>query len=68
MIARCPNNSEHARFETTAHVQQLWLVKRNGEFVTVIKDLDTTHPPDERNVWICAECGAQALVDPMSTE
>ena len=63
MTATCPNNPEHKRFLTTAHVMQEWVVDEKGEFVRVANEcLDVTHRPTECNTWTCEVCGAEAKV------
>lgn len=60
--ATCPTDPSHDRFVTTAHVQQDWVVNRDGDFVSELATLDTTHGPDSGNEWTCQTCGASALV------
>jgi len=51
------------QFETTAHVMQSWKVDENGEFIEVLDDcLETTHEPDDGNIWTCLNCGAEGVV------
>jgi hypothetical protein len=40
-----------------------WKVDEHGEFIEVITSLETTHGPDSANIWTCAECGAEAIVE-----
>ena len=57
MKATCPNNPEHRRFITTAHVSQEWLVDETGDFIEeLVSCLDITHRPDSGNEWVCADC------------
>lgn len=62
MIATCPNNNEHKRFVTVAHVCQTWVVDENGNFLEERDMLETTHGPHPDNIWTCFECGAEAQV------
>lgn len=63
MKAICPNNENHDRFTTTAHVMQEWVVDDSGEFIDVLEDcLQVTHKPDVGNLWTCQECGAEAII------
>lgn len=62
MKATCPNNPNHKRFGTTAHVMELWEVDEEGAFIRTIESLQTDHGPDPDNIWECLECGAQAKV------
>lgn len=59
----CPKNIKHNRFFATAHVTENWLVDAEGNFIEVSdsSDCEVTHEPDERDVWTCAECGAEAV-------
>jgi hypothetical protein len=59
--AVCPNNLNHKRFITVAHVSQNWLVDDRGNYKqTVDPALEITADPDEGNTWTCDECGAEA--------
>ncbi len=60
--ATCPSDPAHDRFITTAHVQQDWLVDKDGNFIQEIATLDTTYPPTSGNIWTCEICGADAQV------
>ena len=52
------------RFITTAHVMQEWMVDENGNFIDVVDEsVQVTHEPDDDNLWKCAECGAEAIID-----
>lgn len=62
MKVKCPNDKNHKRFATTAHVMQEWEVDENGNFESVINDcLEVTHSPNLDNIWRCLECGAEAI-------
>lgn len=61
--AICPNNPNHKRFETTAHVAQSWKVDEYGNFIEELETLETTHKPDKNNIWTCLECGSEAIVE-----
>lgn len=63
MKATCPNNQEHKRFVTTAHVMEDWLVDECGNFLEALEIIQTDHGPDPENNWTCADCGAQAKVE-----
>lgn len=63
MKAICPNNRNHERFTTTAHVVQDWEVDSNGNFIKSVNDcVEVTSDPNIDNVWECAICGAQAIL------
>jgi hypothetical protein len=62
MKATCPNNPEHKRFVTTAHVMEDRVVNENGDFFESLGALETTHEPDPGNVWTCWKCGAEATL------
>ena len=65
--ATCTKNPDHGRFETTAHVMQVWEVDFEGNFVLEIHPcIEVTHEPDPGNIWTCLECGAQAKVERMN--
>ena len=64
MKATCPNNPEHNRFSTTAHVSQEWEVDRNGDFQSeIVSCLDITHYPNPQNLWICLDCADDGKLD-----
>ena len=63
MIAKCPNDPNHKRFITTAHVVEEWVVDKHGNWIDTIQSLETTHRPDKDNVWNCYECGAIAVFE-----
>ena len=63
MLARCPNNEEHKRFYTVAHVMEEWIVDEHGEFIEIHCGIQTTHKPDPQNTWVCVECDAEAVVE-----
>lgn len=66
MKAVCPNNKEHKRFITVAHIAQDWVVDEYGNFLEVSEDCtETVAFPDSRNTWTCKECGAEATVSDM---
>ena len=60
--ARCPNDGNHNRFITTAHVMQEWLVDASGNFLEEVSNLEVVHSPHSDNEWTCSQCGAVALV------
>lgn len=44
----------------TAHVTQDWEVNEYGEYIKTICDcVETTHSPDENDVWCCSKCDAE---------
>lgn len=62
-IAICPNNKNHKKFGTTAHVTQDRKVDEEGNFVESINDcVEVTHGPNVENTWTCCTCGAEAIV------
>jgi hypothetical protein len=62
MKAVCPNNPNHTRFATTAHVVQEWEVDADGNFIDVITDcLEVASKPDRSNIWECMECATEAV-------
>ena len=63
MKAICPNNPEHKRFVTTAHVVQEWVVDENGEFIEGDHVLEVTSFPDPDNIWTCKKCHAGAKIE-----
>lgn len=63
MKAVCPNNPEHNKFITVAHITQYWKVDSEGYFIEFAENcLEVTHGPDEGNSWTCDICGAEAIV------
>jgi cytochrome oxidase Cu insertion factor (SCO1/SenC/PrrC family) len=63
MKATCPNNPEHKKFVTVAHISQDWVVDENGNFIEVYNECnETVAPPNPDNIWECNECGASAIV------
>jgi hypothetical protein len=63
MKAHCPNNSQHDRFITVAHVSQTWVVDSEGNFLESVSDDEIDHGPDSGNTWTCEDCGADAVVE-----
>lgn len=66
----CPKNPKHNRFETTAHVMQIWAVDNDGEFVRCLDDcLEVDQGPEKGNCFTCIckvkgeICGANAIVE-----
>lgn len=58
----CPKLCGEA-LTTTAHVMQEWEVDAEGKFMDVITDcLETSHGPDNDNIWTCKKCGEEALL------
>lgn len=54
--AVCPKDSTHDRFITTAHVVEEWVVTPEGDWTETVRSIETTHPPDKRNEWVCTIC------------
>lgn len=54
---RCPRCG-HQKFGATAHVTQGWLLDEFGNFdECVTESVETTHAPDEGDIWKCDRCG-----------
>jgi len=63
MKATCPNNPEHKRFVTVAHVTQDWVVDEKGNHIDTFDNCkEVTAKPDPGNTWECYECGEEAIV------
>ena len=62
LTARCPNNAQHNRFITVAHVAQDWEVDCHGNFQKVGETTETVAGPMAGNTWSCAICGVEATV------
>lgn len=63
ITATCPNDPQHKRFITVAHVAEDWIVDEHGDFVEVLASTETVARPDPDNTWTCAICGADAKVE-----
>jgi hypothetical protein len=63
MKAVCPQNKDHTRFSTVAHVAETWIVDEDGHFICVLHQDEVTHGPHPDNTWECIECGAEAEVE-----
>ena len=65
MKATCPNDPEHKRFTTMAHVSEEWIVDECGNFVEEGDPGcgEVVAGPHPHNTWQCVECGADALVE-----
>lgn len=63
--AFCPNNPEHKRFITVAHVSEDWIVDEWGDFLKVALSSEgqTVSGPNPDNTWTCEECGATASME-----
>lgn len=61
--ATCPTSPDHKRFITTAHVMEEWVVDERGNFIDLVRALETVHSPSEGNTWTCKECGADAKLE-----
>ncbi len=56
-IKRCPKCGG-VRFSATAHVAQDWTLDMYGTFMGSKNDcLETTHYPDDEDIWDCDKCG-----------
>ena len=62
MKAVCPNNPEHKRFITVAHVAEDWIVDEKGNFLDNLGCSEVVAHPLSDNIWTCADCGAEAKV------
>jgi len=59
----CPKCGNET-FYTSAHVVQEWLVDKNGEYLETSEDcLEVAADPDDDNIWTCAKCGAEAVIN-----
>ena len=63
MKARCPKNPEHKEFHTNATVSEPWLVDEGGKRKATIEDGEVIDCPDPENLWECADCGEEAVVE-----
>ena len=55
---KCPEDPNHKRFITVAHISQDWLVDEHGDFIKVTDATgEVVHGPNHGNIWTCAECG-----------
>jgi len=57
----CPNRCGD-EFYTSAHVVEEWKVNGLGVWIETSSTLETTHDPEDDNVWSCAKCGEQAFM------
>lgn len=54
---RCPKCG-NTTFMATAHVTQDWKLDENGQFLECVNNcIETTHYPNEDDVWDCEKCG-----------
>lgn len=59
----CPNCGGK-EFITTAHVAQDWKVDENGNFIELVQDAtDIIAEPNDDNIWTCASCGSEAVIN-----
>ena len=52
-------------FYTTVHIAQNWHVSTNGDFIDIATNgdcLHVTHGPSPNSAWVCASCGAEAVL------
>lgn len=63
--AHCPNNPEHQKFITVAHVSQEWIVDSEGNFLEEGDYCagEVVAWPRMGNTWTCVECGTEAKVE-----
>lgn len=60
MPKRCPKCGSQV-FSVTAHVTQDWEVDQDGDFLRCTNEcVETTHRPDDDDIWTCAKCGHEA--------
>lgn len=51
-------------FHATAHVTQDWEVDEWGTHSKTLNEcVEVTHSPDDDDVWTCAVCGEEAVID-----
>lgn len=62
MKAVCPTSPDHDVFVTVAHVQEEWVVNRDGSYRESLRCIDITHGPNPGNTWTCTFCGEEAKV------
>lgn len=56
-LYRCPKCGAES-FCATAHVTQDWELDAYGDFVECVNEcVETTHHPDESDIWDCRICG-----------
>ena len=63
MKATCPKDKTHKTFVTVAHVTQDWIVDEHGNFIEEVKTVEVIEPPNVDNIWTCATCGEEAIVE-----
>ena len=61
-LVRCPNNSSHNEFVTTAHEVHDWVVDSDGNFIEDLGCSEIAASPSIDNIWRCRICGAEAIV------
>jgi hypothetical protein len=62
LTAKCPKMPNHNAFIVSAHVVETWRVDEHGNFNERIECTDVTHRPSLNDIWMCAVCGAEAMV------
>ena len=60
-VARCPEDSSHNSFVTSATVVEDWVVDAYGDWQGTVECAEVLHRPSDDNVWTCATCGTQAV-------
>lgn len=45
------------RFYVNVRIIQDWEVDANGNFISVLDDVDFIRYPDDMDFWTCADCG-----------
>ena len=61
--AYCPNDCLlNPTFFASAHVVETWVVDSKGGWIRTpnLGDRETTHAPDDQDVWTCTKCGTEA--------
>ena len=59
-MKKCPKCGG-TEFIVSAHVVQDWLVDENGNYIRTVEDyVETSHRPDDDDIWMCYQCGHDA--------
>lgn len=59
-MKKCPKCG-CSTFYVNAHIVQGWLVDEDGDFISVTEEcVETTHAPDDDDLWTCSKCGHEA--------
>ena len=62
MRVRCKKSLAHDHFITTAHVVEEWEVDDQADFISTSTTIETTHAPNEDNVFSCMACNSDCEV------